>query len=107
MPGTAPARPGPLKNRQEQGVMEGSTERRKRTGRQHPSSKRTLELLRQELEDTVFLDNLEDGGVSLLLDRRQLHYHPRADHARPCNQGHQVKSRQGASAELDKNRGII
>jgi hypothetical protein len=33
--------------------------------------------------------------------------HPRADHARPCNQGHQVKPRQEANAELDKNRGIV
>jgi hypothetical protein len=40
-----------------------------------------------------------------LFDRRQLHHHPCVDHARPCNQGHQVKSRQEASAELDKSRG--
>jgi hypothetical protein len=66
-----------------------------------------LELLRQELEDTVLLDDLEDGGVLLLLDRRQLHHHPRADHTRPCNQGHQVKPRQEANAEPDKNRGIV
>jgi hypothetical protein len=42
-----------------------------------------------------------------LLDRRQLHHHPRADHARPCNQGHRVKAQQGANTELDKNRGIV
>jgi hypothetical protein len=40
-----------------------------------------LELLRQALENTVLLDNLEDGSVSFLLDRLQLHHHPRADHA--------------------------
>jgi hypothetical protein len=84
MPGTAPARSGPLKSKRRQGVMEGSRGR-KRTGRQHPSSIRTLELLRQALEDIVLLDNLEDGGILLLLDRHQLHHHPRADHARPYN----------------------
>jgi hypothetical protein len=80
--------------------------RRRREG-QHQSSIRTLELLRRALEDPILLDNFENGGVSLLLDRRQLHHHPRADQAQPCNQGHQVKLRQEANAELDKCWGIL
>jgi hypothetical protein len=47
-----------------------------------------LELLRQAVEDTILLDNFEDGGVSFLFDCRQLHHHPRADHTRSCNQYH-------------------
>jgi hypothetical protein len=43
------------------------------------------------LEDTILLDDFEDCSVSLLLDRRQLHHHPRGDHERSCNQGHRVK----------------
>jgi hypothetical protein len=39
-----------------------------------------LELLRQALEDTVLLNDFEDGRVLFLLDRRQLHHHPHADH---------------------------
>jgi hypothetical protein len=39
-----------------------------------------LELLRQAFEDSILLDDFEDGGISFMLDCRQLHHHPRAYH---------------------------
>jgi hypothetical protein len=53
---------------------------------------------------TLLFDDLEDGGVSLLLDPRQLHHHSGADHARPCNHDRQIRARQGASGKPDKER---
>jgi hypothetical protein len=61
------ARPGPLKDEQEQEVMEGS----RRIGRQDQGSILTLELLRRAPDGTLLLDDLGDSGVPLLLDRRQ------------------------------------
>jgi hypothetical protein len=63
----APAQPGPLKDEQERKVMKGS---RRRRGRLHQGSIHTLELLRQASDGTLLFDDLEDGGVPLLLDPR-------------------------------------
>jgi hypothetical protein len=50
--------------------MRSQERQKKKKGGQQQDPIRTLELLRRALEDTVLLDNFEDGGVSLLLDRR-------------------------------------
>jgi hypothetical protein len=55
---------------EEQVGMRSQERQKKKKGGQQQDPIRTLELLRRALEDTVLLDNFEDGGVSLLLDRR-------------------------------------
>jgi hypothetical protein len=43
----------------------------------------TLELLQQVPDGTILLDDLEEGGVQLLVQLRQLRGHPSAIHAHP------------------------
>jgi hypothetical protein len=52
----------------------------------------TLKLLRQSPDCAILLDNLEDGGVQLLLLLRQLHGHPGANHTRPYNDDQWVRT---------------
>jgi hypothetical protein len=67
--------------------------------RQRQVSTLTLKLLRQAPDGAILLDDLEEGGVQLLLHLRQLSGHPGANHASPCDHDQQVRTSQDASSE--------
>jgi hypothetical protein len=67
--------------------------------RQSQVSTLTLKLLRQAPDGAILLDDLEDGGVQLMLHLHQLYGHPGADHARPCCHDQQIRTWRGTSNE--------
>jgi hypothetical protein len=60
-------------------------------GRQSQGPTLTLKLLRQSPDCAILLDDLEEGGVQLLLLLRQLRGHPDANHVRPCDDDQRVR----------------
>jgi hypothetical protein len=61
--------------------------------RQSQSPTLTLKLLRQATDGAFLLNDLEEGGVPLLLRLRHLRNHPGTDHARPCDHDQQISMR--------------
>jgi hypothetical protein len=51
----------------------------------------SLKLLRQAPDGAFLLNNLEEGGIPLLLHLRQFRDHPGADHARPYDHDQQIR----------------
>jgi hypothetical protein len=76
----------------------------RKRGRQSQDLTLTLKLLRQAPDGAFLLNNLEEGGVPLLLRLRQFCDHPGVDHTRPCDHDQQIRMRQGASSEQNKER---
>jgi hypothetical protein len=76
----------------------------RKRGRRSQSLTLTLKLLRQAIDGAFLLNDLEEGGVPLLLRLCQLHNHPSVDHTRPCDHGQQIRMRPGASSEPNKER---